>query len=981
MTVGAKFASVHRILIVVLMIGFSNSARGQNLLGGVEPRGEYPSQQYYLALEIYRSGDLEQALEAFDMAMGRTRRDINGQWIDAIPVHAMQAECYWHLGNLPACRASLDQAFAIAIRHRGWLSKADWQSALKPGAVVAQEDGLWPAAAAIRRVPLSDKMMFRSGQQLTERALTTPGAFEQANIKRIDVIEVMRGLAIASYRRRVLLGPLAEQESLASELLEATKYPAGLQLPLARTFIGSMRAAERFAILDDQRAVADSQETSRYNGAVHPLSPLAGLAQISVLAGSEQSPAAVPVAIDVAAAAAALGQPEWIGEAMQLAAGCATPATAGAVQETASTAAMAMLRESRLATLHCLIAAADAAITGGQIQAAEKLLADAQGLSERRDVLQPRLDAYGAYVAARLASALGESVGTVSPTAVDAALDSLQSFAFNRRFRNRPTVSMPRQYQLGLITQSVGRSIGGTTSENLLEAYCGQPPIEVWRRDPVDALAAVLADSSAAEAIWIGLAANQTGGEDLLRRSDIVLASRFYRRLPLGGRLAQVRRLASADAASLDKQSSEFIAAAPPLFTDLRQAAGAPMPADLAAARSEAVRLESLACRLALERLPFPRAMPPASDSSLPSSALPDGAGMLTFFFAGNRLHGTLTAEGKTTKWAVNGSNRLPLEIGRVLKGIGVGRTRGKRLPEDEAWKEAAVALRQRLVPDDLAISADRFDDLIIVPDGPLWYLPFELLPLGDVDSDLLGSAISVRYAATPGLALHPVAPPAVQQTVGIAAGSFFAPRDVEANQAAIEAIVDAVAEPVRLPGEEPIPGSLLGQSLGHLMVAAPQAMDPSDPFAFSVAAYDSGSPAGTLAAWMRFPAVAPRTVILSGFRTPVGSGKMGSGQEIFVALCALHASGVRDVMLSRWAVGGQSTAIAMKELLQELPFIGLQAAWTRARGLLRESELDPSKEPLLMQSEHEREGLTGSQPLFWASYLVASPFVAEAKP
>jgi hypothetical protein len=253
------------------------------------------------------------------------------------------------------------------------------------------------------------------------------------------------------------------------------------------------------------------------------------------------------------------------------------------------------------------------------------------------------------------------------------------------------------------------------------------------------------------------------------------------------------------------------------------------------------------------------------------------------------------------------------------------------------------------------------------------------MLPVGEPDGPLLGDVMRVRYAATPGLALHPVAPPATTRAIGVVAGSYFAPRDKEANQRAVDSIVEAVDDAIRLPGDNPVSGSLLGESIGHLLVATPQPVDASQPLSLGVAGYDAGTRPGTLASWIRFPAQAPRSVILAGFRSPVGLGSMGSGEEIFTTICGLHAAGVRDVMLSRWAVGGQSTAVAMRELLQELPFAGMVDAWHRARGLLMQSELDPAAEPLLMQSEHRRQGLTGRQPLFWAGYLVASPLGSVA--
>ncbi len=52
-------------------------------------QNSYPIDQYYLALNIYREGDLASAAEAFNDALGLCRKDPNGRWVDAIPVYAM----------------------------------------------------------------------------------------------------------------------------------------------------------------------------------------------------------------------------------------------------------------------------------------------------------------------------------------------------------------------------------------------------------------------------------------------------------------------------------------------------------------------------------------------------------------------------------------------------------------------------------------------------------------------------------------------------------------------------------------------------------------------------------------------------------------------------------------------------------------------------------------------------------------------------
>ncbi len=974
----------HRFVWIVFFLSIPATeilAQGGNVgrfgtLGGVEPSGRYPSDQYYQALEVYRTGDLEAAVDRFKIAMTSTRRDINGRWIDAIPVLAMQAECYWHLGDMVAVRENVDHVFNIAIRNHGWLSHVEWNGTLQPGVVAAQQTGLWPEAAAVKLLPVSNRIMYLSGSILTERRLLQGGAIEEPNARSMDIVEIMRGLEVASYRRRMLLGQLVQQDPLASELLNSIKYPAGGRLPIVQTLIGSLRAVGRFSNHEDQQTVLQASKNAVMNG-VHPLSTLALMVQASALAASAQPSDAIGVALNVANSAAAQRQTEWVGEAMQLAAGCATNAEqAELVRRAASTAAMSMRRSSRLAILHCLVAAADASVSAGNLDAAATALGQAQTLSARRDVFQPRISAYGAYVAARLAAARGDTVGITSETDVDKALNKMTEFALNRRHRNRPLISMPRIYQLNLIRQAIAKSLGGKSSDKLLHAYSLDPPQEIWRRDAVDALSSVMVDRSETHTARVHLAAAQGYGEEVLKKADAMLAARFYQRLPLGGRIAQVRSIIRTDEKLLDKEMLEFRKLAGPAMTNLRQASLAMAQGDAVAAN----KLESGACALALGRFHIPRALPVPINEKSPVAKLPARTGLLTFVAAGNKSYATLTGDGKTEFWVISGGARLPGEIGRLLRGIGVGKTRGNRLPENDDWKKHAVALRRHLLPSDTAVTAERFDELIIIPDGPLWYLPFELLPVGDEDSPLLADVMRIRYAATPGLALHSVTPAPVNPVVGIAADFFFAPRDRELNEAITQTVVGVLKDPVRLPEDVDTPSGLLGNSIGHLVVAAIRTPDLDNPLAMNLAGYDQSDPAGTIAGWMRFPVDVPRSVTLAGFRTPVGAGKMGTGDEIFMTLCGLNAAGVRSVLISRWAVGGESTATALREFVQELPFAGMQASWERARMVLRRSELDPAAEPLLTKAEHGTEGLTGDAPLFWAGYMIAAPG-GRAKP
>ena len=446
---------------------FQRPAGGIGQLGGSEPGGQYPSPQYYLGLQYYRSGDLEQAVDVLESALRGSRRDINGRWIDAIPPLAMLAECYWLLGDLGTSKQYIDQTFQIAIRSRGWLGRSGFESAVQGNVVRSKPPWLWPAAASVNVLNISNRIPYRSGDPLTEQRLAQGGTIQEQTIRPIDIAEVMRTLAVAAHRRRIILGPLAKDDPMATSLLESTKYPARLNVPIGRTLIGAMRTTGYFAGIEDKRVVENARKSSTQGNSAHPLTPIALMTQAQTVATGTQPSIVLDITAAAANAAAALEQPEWIGEAMQLAAGCANATNASAVAKSAGVAALATNRESRLASLHCLVAAADASVTAGDLVSASSFLSQAQILSARRDVLVPRLDAYRAYVAARIAAASGSSIGLASNTKTDQAVAAIADFALNHRSRKRSLISMPRLFQMGLIRSSLGNNIGGKTGDAL----------------------------------------------------------------------------------------------------------------------------------------------------------------------------------------------------------------------------------------------------------------------------------------------------------------------------------------------------------------------------------------------------------------------------------------------------------------------------------------------------------------------------------
>lgn len=989
--------------------------------------GQDPMMTYYQAMQAYRDGDIETAMRGFEMAERSTRTDPSGKWIDAIPARVMLAECYWHLGHLPACRANLDAATGIAIRSRGWLSRLDF-STLNVAARVAAPGNLWPEVAAVQILSVPNKLPLHAGQVVTEQSLAAGGVIQPPNIKSIDAVEIMRCLAIASHRRRVLLGPLAADDASGSELLEATKRPAGLNHPLAESLLNTMRGCEYYATGEDKTAI-DRAAKYASPGGVHPLTPLTMLCAMKVAASGddlgelsgEARRTLVNTAQQIVNASAALEQYEWIGEALQVAIGVADDVQLSRVEQTALLAGRSLVQRSRMASLHCYLVAADAAVSAGRVEPAAAHLQTALAMTARRDIQLPRMQAYSAYLAARIAAKNGQSMGSASAPEMTAALSAVNDFILYGRNQRRPIVSMPFLYQVDILMASLGGNVGNQSAKRILSAYASPSGIELWRQDPLNALVAINFDDTALHAALLRMASLENDGIGVLQQTDRVLAKRFTGQLPMQGRVLQLRTLASASTDSMWPsvrlsmtnplpalkrvreltQASLAVPAVPPADKAAPAAAGAAQGSVRSLVDAQA--MEAMLSDLALSRIGVPEVNPPRV-ATTDVVEIPDGTVLLTFVIDSGRIIASASRDGATRTWVVPGANRLPAMVSRLLQDIGAAQSRGKRVPDDDTqWKATAAKIRSYLLPADSGWSEEGLKKIIVVPDGPLWYLPFELLPVvsitsagaGDaakkedaekkedeaLDADetkpasLWADAVELQYAPTPGLALRHVAAATSADRIAMIAGNFFAVRDVQANESMVGDVMQTAENALVTTLAAAPPTDRIGLDIGHLIVAAPLTPNLNSPLLTQLVPVDSAAGRGggswdTLLDWVRLPASGPKSVFLPGLRTSAATPKPGDGSELFFPMISLQSSGVREVGLSRWPTGGASAAAVLSEVVNEVPYTSLAAAIRRGTVILRQTELSLSREPLLGKADSEVTILTGAEPLFWATYL-----------
>jgi hypothetical protein len=186
------------------------------------------------------------------------------------------------------------------------------------------------------------------------------------------------------------------------------------------------------------------------------------------------------------------------------------------------------------------------------------------------------------------------------------------------------------------------------------------------------------------------------------------------------------------------------------------------------------------------------------------------------------------------------------------------------------------------------------------------------------------------------------------------------------------EKLRKVLGEVTELQSSLPAPGTLLS-ALGRRTLVLHDAGDSGrSPYDWAPLQLDQDKPGNSLAQWIALPWGAPEQIVIPAFHTGAESAlrKGATGDEIFLSVCGLMASGCRTILISRWRTGGQSAFDLSREFTQELPFVSAANAWQRSVQLLWERELRLDREPRVKVSNVE-ESIKATHPFFWAGYLL----------
>jgi CHAT domain-containing protein/tetratricopeptide (TPR) repeat protein len=982
-------------LAVGISLGPPRACQGQ-----IEGSGDRmcPSAAYYSAFGLFYNGDYKDALDAF-LAEGRGAiKTVESRWIDSICYHTMAGECYYHVGDLPQALEHYTSALKLFSAYSDWMIQVQFPPGVSPAGQGAYKTVPWGASKRQARLgQYPQKMLIAQGRIDNSQQWKFGGVVKPATLFPIQVQEIVRATTLAIRRRAQLMGPVSQHDSLTADVIAKLSRRPGPPNHWSECWIDIQAGLALAAGGKEEQALPLLQRSLVAAGQYdHPMTcvGLLALGQIALQKG--QFPVAARFFEEATYAAVSYGDYGVLEEAFRCGAITHLLSNGKGPYPLLETAIhWAKVKDLRQLRASLLLLAAENQAVLGQTPQAVVLLEEAQKTIGRRRMA-------AGWIGARLnfVGALAYFQQKKIPAGNDALAASMGYMQHGSHWL----------FQIGLADglYTAGQ-LSPRVAMDLYTHLLRDPQPADWRYDPMESMTVLVTPHPGPLEHWFEVAMTRREHETALEIAERIRRHRFFSSLAFGGRLESLRWILEAppetlpDEARLQRQD---LLAQHPVYDKLAQQArqvrntleAMPLvPADQASQLQQSKLLEELAVlsmneeallrEIAVRREPAAMVFPPLRKTKEILAGLPKGNAILVFFATSRGLYGFLLGDQRYTFWQVRSANSLTRQAQAVLREMGhFEQNRELTLKElaDPKWKQSAQKLLDTLLEGSRADLA-QVEELVIVPDGLLWYVPFEALQ-HKVNERLepLILKLRIRYAPTASLA---VSDPRARKPSGNAAvvvGKLYPRDDESVARTAFEQLARVVPGAVALRG--PLPGatSVYGVLFDRLIVLDDLVASESGPYGWTPVQIERNKPGNTLADWLLLPWGGPETIVLPGFHTAAENAlkrtdRMMPGGEVFLSLCGLMSNGARTVLISRWRTGGQNSFDLVREFVQELPHTTPADAWQRAVLLAAGARLNLDAEPRIKKTAGD-EPPRANHPFFWAGYLLVDSGVAPEK-
>jgi len=849
--------------------------------------------------------------------------------------------------------------------------------------------------AAVARIPTTFGILF--GRLDSERAFQEGGLVDNAQVKQLNVTEVMRCASLCLHRRRVIKGPICKFDPFTSKVVAGLNVSGVGNGSVMGAYNGVLLGIAQASMEDYARASKTLKSSLQINRKDHPLTPIALIELAQIGAASKHYTAAGKVAMEASFSAAVFEQFDLVEEALSVATQLHLVTSKTVFPPLENAIAWARREDARLMQVSLIHRLAESLAEGGQANVAAQALQQANGVISNRNSLG------NSVVSARLkyTSALIEFLNgnlTDGRTQLNAALEHFQN---GSRWL----------YQLGLADKLASGGASQREADRVYEVLLRDPTEQDWKTDPMESIAFLASPHIDSLERWFDIVINRKNPGRALEVGDLLRRHRFFAALPLGGRLMSLRWILHAPEKSLSKEAlaqkqsfiathrsyQELISKANQIQTALELLPVKPKPGsveerkqlklveELSAVSSSQ---ESELASFALRREPAEMAFPPQPTmKELQKEIGKDQVALVGV--ATSSYHLFLLNNDAIQYFDPINSKLMIRKVGGLLKKMGVSESAlDVEAIGSTEWKTDAEALKTGLFGSIADEDWAQFRELVIVPDGVLWYLPFEVIPVaGGEGKEFLSDAINIRYSPTLGLGFGTQREPAEITSSAVVTARMSSRGDAELSYNEFAEFEKSNPDAVEYQRPSNIPANYLVSLLDQLIVWSEVKPTRNQPLAMNPFQLDTKKPGSSLDSWFSLPWKGVQNVVMPGLNTDGGNGLRGKsyGSDLYMTSVGLMASGSGSALLSRWATGGKSAIELTKQYAIELPKSGMHKALADSRKGIRESDLDYPNEPRI-RSKKTDPVVKGAHPFFWAAHMPLSipdgkPRAAIAKP
>jgi CHAT domain-containing protein len=911
----------------------------------------------------------------------------------------MMGECHYHLGNYAEAVALYEQSLSLYLEHQsdGWQSRleADSVTVQPNNTAVAQARISWGASRrgrGVARLPSTFKMLF--GRLDAVRAFQEGGVFQRPEYKQVNVTEIMRCVALCLHRRRVIKGPIAKYDPLSTALVRGfNSGPVGDGSVLG-SYNGVCLGIAYATIEDWKRAGTTLNRSLSLNGGLdHPLTPVGLLEAAYIGLAIDNDRVAAELSLESSYSAAVFDQYDIVAEALSLGTMVHLKTAKSPYPPLQNVAGWAKVNNADQLQATAIIRLAECYSESGNITASENTLARTNSVINRRNSLANcTINARLKYV-----TALNQFLSADFAAGQKSLSAALAHFSSGSLWI----------YRLKLASNlAASGNASARQLDQLYGALLRDPTDADWKIDPFETIAYLASPHVKLMEQWFEIVVARRNFKKAFEIAELARRHRFFATLPMGGRLMAFRWVIHAPKSALNEnalaQRANFLNRNSAYRKSIErtneiQELLKQIPLDSEPKSDDAneqaelldelnkisTAQENVLASNALRREPSELVFPPSfTETQIRDALRPDQLALVTFATASG-YHFFIVDQSSVQYTGFSKARDLQRTVAKWLKQLGAtGVTVDQKLISDTQWKTTGKEISDFLFAKIVAEQWDATKELIVVPDGALWYLPFEALMMGeDDDQSLLSEMVNIRYSPTVSLAFggqRPITP--ADNLVTIA--SRLSPKtEIELTNSQYDQWIDPLPESIKFESFRQS-SNLLGNQIDQLLdwsyIKATRGRALAT---VPISIEKSNADDGSLNAWMTLPWGAPQHLILPGYQSP-GITLKGRppGIDMFLTTTGLMAAGSRSILISRWNTAGKTAFQLTGNYASSHQTDGIGKAIAESRKLVRETDLDFANEPRY-RSKGDEPAIKTEHPFFWASHmLLAIPDETEPK-